>query len=271
MSKIGIISGGGKLPIIIGENFIQSGKEVIFFCIEPFAKKNNYKKYNNVFTKLESLSKVIKLLKFYNIKKIIMAGHVQRPSLKDISFDYNTVKFIKEYALQPKGDDKLLLTIVKFFEKEGFTFINWKDKCTDLFSNNDYLTNKKPNKVNIDNLKKGLDVFKKIGRADLCQSIILQNSIVLGVEAVEGTDELIKRCYKYKKKGDGGVLLKLSKFKQDNRFDLPVIGMNTVKLLKKYSYDGVFIDKKNFIIIDKRQVIDYCNSNSIFISSVLKI
>ena len=62
-----------------------------------------------------------------------MAGNIKRPSLKDLKFDLKTIKFIKEYALQPKGDDKLLLSIVKFFEKEGFKFMNWKNECKDLF------------------------------------------------------------------------------------------------------------------------------------------
>ena len=57
-----------------------------------------------------------------------MAGNISRPSIKDISFDFKTLNLIKDYALQPKGDNKLLLTIVKFFEKEGFKFIHWKNE-----------------------------------------------------------------------------------------------------------------------------------------------
>ena len=200
MSKIGIIAGGGKLPILIGENLINSGKSVIFFCIENYAKQKDYKKYKCIFIKLELISKVLNLFKLYKINKIIMAGNVKRPSLKDIKFDYKTLKFIKEYALQPKGDDKLLLSIVEFFEKEGFNFINWKDECNDLFITEDNLSKKKPNKLSLENLKKGLEIFKTLGNIDLSQSMIVQNNIILGIEAAEGTDELIKRCYEYKKK-----------------------------------------------------------------------
>ena len=271
MSKIGIIAGGGKLPLLIGENLITSGKSVSFFCIEPYAKKNNYKKFASFFIKLEFLSKILKILKNENISKIIMAGYIKRPSLKDIRFDYKTIKFIKEYALQPKGDDKMLLSIVNFFENEGFQFINWKKECKNLFDNENLLLKKKPNNKSLENLSKGLEVFEFIGKADLSQSMIIQNNIILGIEAAEGTDELIKRCYRYKKKGDKGILLKLSKFNQDKRFDIPVIGLKTFQLLKKYDYEGVFIDKENFIILDKEKVINYCNQNSLFISSVKKI
>ena len=271
MSKIGIIAGGGQLPILIGEKLIQSGNSVVFFCIDLYAKKKDYKKFINTFIKLELISEIIKILKYYKIEKIVMAGYVKRPSLKDIKFDFKAVKLIKEYALQPKGDDKLLLTIVRFFEKEGFNFINWKKECKNLFVNEANLSKKKPSKISLENLNIGLKIFNKLGKIDLSQSVIIQNNIVLGVEAAEGTDELIKRCHKYKKKGDKGVLLKFSKYNQDNRFDIPVIGLKTFKLLKKYDYEGIFVEKKNLIILEKEQVIEFCNNNSLFISSVKKI
>ena len=271
MSKIGIIAGGGKLPILIGRNLIKSGKSVVFFCVEKYAKKNDYKKYTNNFIKLKSISNILKLFKEHQIKNIVMAGNIKRPSLKDLKFDLKTIKFIKEYALQPKGDDKLLLSIVKFFEKEGFKFMNWKNECKDLFIYEDNLTKKKPSKQSLENLAKGIKIFKLLGKIDLSQSMIIQNNIVLGGEAAEGTDELIKRCSKYKRKGDKGVLIKFSKFNQDSRFDVPVIGLNTLKLINKYNYEGVFVEKENLIIIEKKQVIKYCNDNSLFITGVEKV
>ena len=199
-----------------------------------------------------------------------MAGHVKRPSLKDIKFDYKTIKLIKEYSLQPKGDDKLLLSIVNFFEKEGFKFISWHNHCKELFVDKKILTLKKPNRNSLSNLKKGLDIFKLIGKIDLSQSMIIQNNIILGIEAAEGTDELLKRCFNYKKKGDRGILLKLSKYKQDFRFDVPVIGLNTIKLLKKYNYEGIYVELNKCIILEKNEVINFCNKNSIFIAGVNK-
>ena len=112
--------------------------------------------------------------------------------------------------------------------------------------------------------------FETIGNADLAQSIIIQNNIILGIEAAEGTDELIKRCYTYKKKGDKGILLKLSKYNQDSNIDIPVVGLETVKNLNEYDYDGIFLERNKCIIIDKEEVIKFCNSKHIFIASVVK-
>ena len=270
MHKIGIISGGGKLPILIGKQFINKGNTVIFFCVEPYTKKIDYNNYENVNIKLESVSEILKKLKSKNIQYIIMAGFVKRPSIKDIKFDYKTLKLIKDYTLQPKGDDKLLLTISKFLNNEGFEFLNWKKHCRNLFINEENITKKLPNKISIENLNKGLKIYQKLGKIDLCQSLIIQNNLVLGVEAAEGTDELIKRCSKYKTKGDKGILLKLSKYNQDSRFDVPVIGYKTLKLLKKYDYEGVFIEKNSLILLDKSKCISFANDNSLFISGVKK-
>ncbi len=271
MTKIGILAGEGKLPLVIGKKLITLGYDVKFFCIEPFAKLSDYRNNKIKKIKLESLSNILSCLKEYGITKIVMAGKVKRPSLKDINFDLNTIKLIKDYSLQTKGDDRLLVSISSFFEKNNFKMLDWKTLCEDLFVNEDHLTNKKPNKISFKNLTKGLNNFKLIGKADISQSLIVQNNIILGVEAAEGTDELIRRCHKYKKKGDKGILIKLSKYNQNTKIDLPVIGLKTVQLLNKYNYEGVFLEKKQCILLEKKEVIDYCNKNSLFISGVNKI
>ena len=92
----------------------------------------------------------------------------------------------------------------------------------------------------------------------------------MGLEAIEGTDELIKRCYKYKKRGDKGVLVKLSKYKQSKILDIPTIGLKTLKLLKKFDYDGIYIELNKCLIINKEKVIEYANSNNLIISVIEK-
>ena len=271
MFKVGILAGGGKLPLAIGNKLIEIGYDVEFFCIEPFAQLSDYYQYEVKRIKLDSLSKILTTLKKSKIQQIVMAGNVKRPSIKDINFHLGAIKLIKELSLQGKGDNKLLSAILSLFIKNDFKILDWKNLCEDLFIQDKYLTIKKPNKISLQNLDKGLDIFKLIGKTDLSQSLIIQNELVLGIEAVEGTDELIKRCYHYKKKGDKGVLIKLSKYNQNTKIDLPVIGLDTVKLLKKYNYEGMFLEKNNCILLEKTQVIDYCNKHSLFIFGVNKI
>ena len=101
MTKVGILSGGGKLPLLIGKNLIKEKFDVMFFCIEKFSNIKLYKNYNFEIISINSLTKILNNLKKNNIEKIIMAGTVKRPSIKDINFDYNTLKLIKNFASRP--------------------------------------------------------------------------------------------------------------------------------------------------------------------------
>ena len=138
-NKIGIFSGGGKLPIIIGKNLINSKHDVVFFCIDKFANLKLYKNYNFEKISITSLTKILSLLKKHSIQKIIMAGYVKRPSVKDIKFDLNTLKLIKNFALDSKGDDKLLTSISIFFKNKGFPTFDWKNNCKSIFASEKYL------------------------------------------------------------------------------------------------------------------------------------
>ena len=267
MSKVGIISGGGKLPILIGNNLIKKKYEVIFFVIEDYFDKKIYSNLNIIKIKLNSIKKIFNTLKENNIKKIILAGNIIRPSLKDINFDYETINFAKKLLLSKKGDNDLLISITKLFKDKGFEYLDWKIYCSELFSKENNLTITKPSKEACLNLDKALKIFKDYGQLDVGQSIIIQNEIVLGLEAAEGTDNLILRCKHLKKNGDKGVLFKASKYNQSNILDLPTIGMETINLLIKNDYEGVFIEKNNCIIIDKKETINLANSNNLFIST----
>ena len=267
MSKIGIIAGGGKLPILIGNNLIKKNYEVIFFVIEETFDKQIYSNLNTIEIKINSIKKIFDKLKKNNIIKIILAGNIIRPSLKDINFDYETLNFAKKLFLSKKGDNDLLVTITKLFQDNGFEYLDWKIYCSELFSNEKNLTIIKPSKEASLNLDKALKVFKDYGKLDIGQSIVVQNEIVLGLEAAEGTDNLILRCKNLKKSGDKGVLFKASKYNQSNILDIPTIGKETLNLLIKNDYEGIFIEKNKCIIIDKNETINLANNNNLFIST----
>jgi UDP-2,3-diacylglucosamine hydrolase len=271
MNNIGIIAGGGNLPIAIGGNLIKKNFNVFFFVIEEFFNTINYQGFNVTIINLKSAKKIIESLKAKNIHSIIMAGNIKRPSITDLSFDFQTFKLAKNLLLNKTGDNSLLVSIKKYFMDQGFDYFDWKEHCPELFVKNDYLTQLKPARKARENLKKALSIFKFFGEIDVGQSMIIQNQIVLGLEAVEGTDNLITRCNDYKKSGDKGILVKFSKYNQSNILDIPTIGEKTIKLLKDFDYEGVYLEKDNCIIIDKEKTLDLANQLKIFISTCNKI
>ena len=194
MNNIGIIAGGGNLPIAIGSNLIKKNYNVFYFVIKEFFNNINYQGLNVTIINLNSAKKIIESLKAKNIDSIIMAGNIKRPSITDRSFDIHTFNLAKNLLLNKTGDNSLLVSIKKYFMDNGFGYFNWKEYCPELFANSDYLTKLKPTKKSRNNLKKALSIFKSFGEIDVGQSMIIQNQIVLGLEAVEGTDNLMIRC-----------------------------------------------------------------------------
>ena len=271
MNNIGIIAGGGELPIAIGSNLIKKNFNVFFFVIEDFFNNINYQGLNVTIINLKSAKIIIESLKAKNIDSIIMAGSIKRPSITDLSFDLQTFKLAKDLLLNKTGDNSLLISIKKYFMDQGFDYFDWKEHCPELFANNDNLTQLKPTRKAKENLKKALSIFKFFGEIDVGQSMIIQNQIVLGLEAVEGTDNLMIRCKDYKKSGDKGILVKFSKYNQSNILDIPTIGQKTVKLLKDCNYEGVYLEKDSCLIIDKEKTLDLANQYKIFISTCNKI
>ena len=271
MNNIGIIAGGGKLPIAIGSNLIKKKFKVFFFVIEEFFDTINYRGFDVTVINLKSAKKIIESLQAKNIDSIIMAGNIKRPSITDLSFDFQTFKLAKNLLLNKTGDNSLLISIKKYFMNNGFDYFDWKEYCPELFANSDDLTKLKPTRKARDNLKKALSIFKSFGEIDVGQSMIIQNQIVLGLEAVEGTDNLMIRCQDYKKSGDRGILVKFAKYNQSNVLDIPTIGEKTIKLLKDCGYEGIFIEKNRCLIINKEKTVDLANQYKVFISTCNKI
>ena len=267
MIKIGIIAGDGNLPLYIGNSLLKKNYDITFLLLN---NKNNkiYTNYKFVEINILSIKKILKVLDSNNIKHIIFAGSIKRPGIKDLGFDIPTFSLAKNLLLEKKGDNNLLISLKKFFESKGYIFFNWTRFCKELFSIEKNLTKIKPTKNASLNLKKGISIYQIFKKLDVGQAMIIQNQLVLGLEAIEGTDFLLQRCNEYKRKGDKGILFKFSKHNQSNLIDIPLIGLETIKNLKKYNYDGVYLQKNKCLILDKENIVDYANKNNIFISSV---
>tara|TARA_B100001057_G_scaffold468220_1_gene527161 strand:- start:383 stop:1195 length:813 start_codon:yes stop_codon:yes gene_type:complete len=267
MTKIGIIAGDGNLPLYIGKSLLNKKYDVTFLSLN---NKNNklYDNYNVIGIDILSIKRIFKVLYSNNIKNVIFAGSIKRPGIKDLGFDIETFLLAKNLLLERKGDNNLLISLKKYFENKGFIFFNWTKYCKELFSIEINLTRIKPSRKAVLNLKKAKSIYQIYKKLDVGQSMIVQNQLILGLEAIEGTDELLKRCLDYKRKEDNGVLLKFSKQNQSNLIDIPLIGLDTIKNLKKYNYEGVFLQKNKCLVLDKKKIINYANENKLFISSV---
>ncbi len=265
MTKIGIIAGDGNLPKYIGDSLSKKNYNVTYLSLNINNLLLNEK---NINIGILSIKKILKVLDSNNIKNIIFAGSIKRPSIKDLGFDIQTFLLAKNLFLEKKGDNNLLVTIKKYFESKGYLFFDWTKHCRELFSTETNLSKFKPSKQAFLNLNKAKLIYQIYKKLDVGQSIIIQNELALGLEAIEGTDQLMQRCSYYKRKGDKGILLKFSKKNQSNLIDIPLVGLQTIINIKKYNYEGLYLQKNKCLILDKSRIIDFANSNNLFVSSV---
>jgi DUF1009 family protein len=130
------------------------------------------------------------------------------------------------------------------------------------------LTRSKPDKQAIIDIRCGVKVALELGRLDVGQAAIVQQGLVLGVEGIEGTDEFIRRCGEYRRKGEGGVLVKLRKPQQDMRVDLPTVGLKTLERAYQAGLRGVVVHAGNGLIVDEEEVVKFANSKKMFLMGV---
>ena len=155
--------------------------------------------------------------------------------------------------------------MIQFFEEYGFTILSTGEIYQNMFKSQDILTEKLPSKQDKIDIELGIKIIKSLGELDVGQSVIVEDGYVLGIEAAEGTDNLISRSAALRKKKTGSVLIKMPKQGQDMRIDSPTIGVETINNLAKHKYNGLAIAKNEVIILNSAEVIKIANQHKIFI------
>ena len=140
--------------------------------------------------------------------------------------------------------------------------------CCNFTGNVNYISKIKPTKQNYEDISKGYKVAKILGQADVGQSVIIADGLVLGVEAIEGTDALIKRCKTLHQSSVKGVLVKVKKPRQERRADLPTIGIQTVKLAKEAGLAGIAVEKDSAFIVHEKEVVQRANKEGLFLIGI---
>jgi DUF1009 family protein len=264
MKNLGLIAGMGELPIAVAGEAKAQGYKVIVIALEPLADKSiaSYAaeiKWINV----GKFGKILETLKKYDVKEAVMAGKVSKTLLykSKITPDLKAVKLL--FSLKDRKDDSILLAFTKELAKEGIKLLDITSFTFSMLTPEGILTKEKPTDEEWKDIKFGWKIAKEIGRLDIGQTVVVKNQAVMAVEAIEGTDEAIKRGGLLS--GKGAVIIKVSKPNQDMRFDVPVVGLNTVKIMAEVSARVLCVESKKSIILDKEKIIKESNKLGIAI------
>ncbi|GBE04105.1 MAG TPA: LpxI family protein [Nitrospirae bacterium] len=264
--KLGLIAGMGDLPKAVASEAKRMGYKVTAIALQPPADES-LKPIADEFHKI-SLGRfggLIALLKKLAITDVVLAGKVPKDLLykskNHIIPDMKAVKVL--LSLRNRADDTIMKAVVREIEGLGIKIHNTTDFTKDLLVPEGILTRKKPTKKELQDIEFGWNIAKKIGQLDIGQTVVVKDMAVMAVEAIEGTDEAIKRGGDLSKKD--AVVIKVSKPNQDMRFDVPVAGIDTLHIMKKTGARVLVLEAGRCIIVDIKNFVNKANEYGIVV------
>ena len=265
MKKIGMITGNGNFPKI----FLKKAREkgIIVYPLALFNSVDNEIKQDENY-RFFNIGQVGKFIGFFlkeNIKEVIMLGKVDKNEIfKNIEKDgiYNLVM---EKAPNQK-DETLLMSIVLILKLNGIKVLPQSYLLEDYITEEKCYTIKDVDVEDEKTIKVGVEAAKMLTKIDAAQTVIVKNGSVIALEGIEGTDKAIERAGQLA--GEGCIVVKMARPKQDMRLDIPVLGINTLKKIKEINGKGIIVQAKKMIFLEKDEVIKFANENNLFIKGV---
>ena len=263
--RLGILAGSGDLPQEIFEHCQTNDIDCYALYFKGQSDTEIFPDVDHSIVKLGQAQKSLNLLKKNGCTHIVFAGSIRRPGLFDIRPDLRAARFFKKLGLGAAGDDRLLRAIRRELEEEGFLILGAHDILPQVLTPLGNISETVPSDQDMEDIKYGWKVLEKTGELDVGQACIVQQGIVLGIEAAEGTDALIERCGDLVKKGGGGVLVKRAKPTQDMSLDLPTVGEVTVQKLQAAGLDGMALEAGRSQILNQTETISAANAAGLFV------
>jgi UDP-2,3-diacylglucosamine hydrolase len=210
----------------------------------------------------------IDLLKEAGVQDLVLVGGVKRPSLAALRPDRRTAMFLAKIGSAAFGDDGLFGAVVKMLEAEGFRVVGPDTILREILAVEGVYGAVAPDAVAQADIERGIAAARAIGALDIGQAAVVQQGVVLGVEAIEGTDALVARTAALRRDGPGGVLVKVKKPGQETRVDLPVIGIDTVANAAAAGLRGIAIEAGAALVVDRAAVVAAADRAGLFVVGV---
>ncbi len=268
-ARLGILAGSGELPLRVIEACRAVDRPMFVLAFEGSADPAILADVPHAWIRLGAAADGLRLLREQGVQELVMAGGVKRPSLLALRPDWRTAKFFARVSYRALGDDGLLKAIIRELEDvEGFRVVGAADLLGDAIAAAGPLGRHIPDEQALADIACGLKIVRALGALDIGQAAIVQQGLVLGVEAIEGTDALIARCAALCRDGPGGVLVKAAKPEQERRADLPTIGPRTVTAAAAAGLRGIAVEAGATLIIDRPALVAAADANGLFVTGV---
>ncbi len=266
---LGILAGGGPFPGRVAAAAQAAGRPVFIVALQGFAEPAAFSAYRHVTARMGAAGQILTHLRAHACRDIVLVGPVRRPSLLDIRPDVEGARLLARVGRAAfAGDDGFLAAIVRILGEEGFRVLGAHEILREAVTPPGLLGAMAPDAQAMDDLARAQTVLRALGRADVGQACVVQQGIVLAVEAIEGTDAMLARASTLARPGPGGILVKLVKPNQDRRADLPAIGPDTIAHAAAAGLRGVVFEAGGTLLHDRAACISAADAARLFLLAI---
>jgi DUF1009 family protein len=265
-AALGILAGGGRLPGQVAAAAHAAGRPVFLVGLEGFADPAILAPWPHQFIRILAVGQILAALRAHGCQDLVLIGPVRRPSLLDLRPDAEGARMLARIGRAAfAGDDGLLAAVVKILGEEGFRVVGAHEILSEALGPAGLLSQAAPDAVAMADIRRGIAVVRALGAVDVGQACVVQQGVVLAVEAAEGTDAMLSRCAAVARPGRGGVLVKLVKPGQDRRADLPTVGPETIRAATEAGLRGVAFEAGGTILAEREAAIAAADSAGVFL------
>ena len=258
--RVGLLAGAGAFPRRFAEAARRQGHEVFTVGIAGMADpalagvSDGYRE-----VAISKVGSAIRKFRRADVAEVVMAGKVTKTVLFQpwralkLMPDWGALSVWYRHARRDKKDDTLLLAVIAEFARGGLPFGSALDYAPELLVPHGFLTTRQPTAQQWADVRFGWALAKEMGRMDVGQSVCVADTAVMAVEAIEGTDECIKRAGTLCRRG-GFTVVKVAKPQQDRRFDVPTVGEQTLKTMHEAGARVLAVESGKTIVLDRPEV-----------------
>lgn len=264
---LGILAGGGELPLRVARAALGGGRPVFAVVMRDWGEPEAWAGLPHAVERPGAAGRILGHFRGAAVRQVVLTGRASRPSVASLRPDAYGVRVIARIGRAfLRGDDGLLRAVARVLEEEGFEVVSPQSVLAGLLPESGLLNRAAPpGEAARADIRRAVAVCRALGAVDVGQAVVVQQGLVLGVEAIEGTDALLARCATLRREGRGGVLVKMAKPGQDRRLDLPAVGPETVRNAAAAGLAGIAFEAGATVLLDRERTVAAADAAGLFL------
>lgn len=260
--KVGLIAGGGDFPLLTARAARDAGHEIAVVAVTGEASPRIETVANSChWVSLGQLSRLIDAFRSEGVTRVLMAGRIRHQSIfSAIRPDWRLLKLLNE--LRRKNTDSLLGGVANVLENEGISILESTYFLHKSLAGPGPNGRRKPTRAEQADIRYGLEIAKGLARLDIGQSVVICEQACVAVEAMEGTDAVVRRAAGLAN-GRKLTLVKVAKPHQDMRFDVPVIGLRTIRTMYRANATAISVEANKTLLLEKEELLTQADGHGI--------